>query len=58
MGSVDQGLNCHSELIGKIDEFPQSLIVRCSDNVERRLEKKLDNGRRDEQHLELTQNGW
>jgi len=58
IGSVDQGLNWHSELIGKIDGYPHSLIVKCSDNVNVRLEKKLDKDIKDEQHLELTQNEW
>ena len=58
MGSVDQGLNWHSELIGKINKFPHSLIVKCSDNVSVCLEKKLDKDIRDEQHLVLTQNEW
>jgi len=58
IGSVDQGLNWNSELIGKIDGYPHSLLVKCSDNVSVRLEKKLDKDIKDEQHLELTQNEW
>ena len=58
IGSVDQKLNSHSELIGKIDEFPHSLIVKFSDKVNVRLEKKMDKDIRDEQHLALGQNEW
>ena len=41
-----------------MDGYPHSLIVKCSDNVNVRLEKKLDKDIKDEQHLELTQNEW
>jgi len=55
---VDQWLNWHSEFIGKLDKFPYSLVVKFSDNVNSRPERKLDSSIRDEQHLAFTQNEW
>lgn len=56
IGSVYQWLNWHSEFIGKLEKFPQSLIVKCSDDVNGCLERKLHKSIRDEQYLKLTQN--
>jgi len=58
IGSVDQRLSWHLEFIRKIDKYSHSLIVKCSDNVNVRLEKKLDKDTRDQQYLALTQNEW
>jgi len=57
IGSVDQGLNWYLGLIGELDKFPHSLIVKCSNNVSD-LEIKLRKGIKDKQQLELTQNEW
>jgi len=45
---VDQRLNWHSELIKNINAFLHLLIVKCSNNTNVCLEKKLNKDIRDE----------
>ena len=58
VGSVDQALNWHTELIGTLDKSSQLLTIKCSDNVNEYLERTSDHRTRGEQPLTLTSNEW